>query len=689
MKKILLSALVLAALSGCTNDLFEEVVVSEPQQSEVTVHQIPVEVNLGLVDQSRVFNDNLEWGWQDTDVVYGSQISAIANIINPLTLNENAQFANPEFEVVNTITSANYLFAYPTLTSVKKSLLGQEVDDGGKYEVTAIQNGKWTPVMYGVSTDKLSVNDLKNGSSAPLTKMEQLSSAVEVRVWEVGGKDTKERLNVCKAKLSSSTDFLGKWLLSAKFSWMGAYQGFNTPSVTKSGKEVVLDNLDDNTVVFNIAPGTYSFVLSLDAPNGEGVTLPISSKNYKAGKRTVINVEWKRAVSIDNITSWYEDYRVNNQTTLEPGYIYLQGLKWEGDVEPTIYVDGEPAVVEDGRIKVSSGMHQVYAAISYCRTKIYDVFVADKPTISDLLVYTSYNDSKGNIIKSNEINGRSIFVKDVEVSDPVVIDSLKTNISYWRDTFLPDNIDKLTARKAEAPFVDGVAQIDVDAYKYGVDVEVVLNNGYSCGNVSTKVVVSGVPCEANFIENSYDGWNWFSPASLLGKPTVTVGEVRNAYIGEAFNCLILEPQITNVLLMNTEHSVVITSPNIYVPDTLDVTAAIVSHSNNSDMTFDVPFGEGEAQEIAVIEDKEAYRHTYLDSPDSALGQLIGSFLPKMTDTYIEGNYSLLPLKDTEYKYYPATITMKSGATKERKVFFGRYFKYYKQYINKIKVEYAE
>ena len=51
---------------------------------------------------------------------------------------------------------------------------------------------------------------------------------------------------------------------------------------------------------------------------------------------------------------------------------------------------------------------------------------------------------------------------------------------------------------------------------------------------------------------------------------------------------------------------------------------------------------------------------------------------------------LLPSRDTEYASYPEVIALSPGMLdKNKKILFSRFFKYHKQYVNKIKVEYAE
>ncbi len=674
MQKYLYSifmATMLVALSltyvACTNTFDEErMPINENVDSDSERCTIPVEVALGE-ESTRLFDEELHWGWEESDVVYGSQIHTAAKVVNPMTLNDSGHFHNEAFEITTSIFTKShyYLFAYPRLDVVDKSWSNLT----GSYCVTTVQDGRWTPAMAGLTATKLTTDQLTAGDSGRVA-MQHLSAAFEIRVWEVGGRESGERMAISRATLRSAEDFVGEWIVKESGGTLAVTQRLN-------GKEIVVEDIQDDVVVFNIAPGTYDFVLDLEAPNGEGVVLPLTAKSFEAGKRTVLNVEWRRAVSIENVTSWYEDYRSNPETTLEQGYIYIEGLAWESGT-PVVYVDGVASEVVDGRIAVSAGRHRVYASIESCRTKIFDVDVYNKASLESATILTSYERSDGTVLCSNQYDGMSIYVCDVVLSEPGSADSAVADIAYRSPSdYFGLNVKRATVPLSEA-YVSGVTP-----GRYKIDVTVRLDNGYPCGELSATLSVTGIPTEANFMQNSYEGWSWFSPASLLGKPTVSIGEVD--YGLYKFNTLILEPQLDNPLLMNSEHSVVIASPSFYLPETLNVIASVVAHSRNMDTSFDVPLGE----ESVTVEDKEAYRHTYIDVSGS-LGSLVGSFIPQMTDTYIEGNYALLPSRDTEYASYPEVIALSPGMLdKNKKILFSRFFKYHKQYVNKIKVEYAE
>ena len=644
-------AFVFALLAvGCTKEDIQ--IVEEPTAEIVS---FPVVVDLSD-EQSRLFNEELEWSWQADDIIYGSQINRVLKYVNPLTLNEQGRFSNAEFYALSS-SAAYYLFAYPMLES---KISGWST----VYEATAVQNGHWTPVLAGLTSEKISVESLKSGDYDRVA-LQHLSAAFEIRVWEVGGKESGQRMKVTKATIESDSPFLGVWRLSESGGRLSASQSLSGSSATVE--------VDSDTVVFNIAQGTFAFRLTLEAENGEAIIVPVEL-NFEAGKRTILNVEWKRNVYLDSATSWYEDYKTDTNTTLEGGYIYLNNLTWDSGT-PTVYVDGVAAEVVDDRIAVSSGWHEVYAAIDNCRTKIHRIFVCQKPTLSEgALFHTSYNNAKGEILKSNDYRGDAIYLSGLLLSDPVAEPLASVVVAYWEDRLL----GSLNKKSGQAKFSDGY--ITLSSYgKYKAEAVVKLDNGYSCGKVeAASVIVTGIPSVADFTADDYQNWNWFSPASLLGQPTVSVGEVD--LLLTKFNCLILEPQLDNPLLVNEEHSVVITSPTFYVPKSTDVRVGIVAQAANTDA--EIPFSDD-----ITIEDKAIYRNTYIEVPSAiSFDNLVGSFIPQKGETFIEGDLVLIPTKGADIKYYEAPFTL---TTTKRRVLLSRFFKYHKQYINKICIEYTD
>ena len=87
-----------------------------------------------------------------------------------------------------------------------------------------------------------------------------------------------------------------------------------------SGKELSLE-LNSDTAIFNLGEGDFTFNLTLVDAEGESLTYELPSKNFVAGKRTILNVEWFEGSA--SVNTWYEDYANNGSSALEGGAIYV------------------------------------------------------------------------------------------------------------------------------------------------------------------------------------------------------------------------------------------------------------------------------------------------------------------------------------------------------------------------------
>ena len=337
MKKIFAYILAVAAFASCSTDVNDVVTPSATLTA-------PMEV---AVAESRAFDADLNWAWESTDVIAAYQ-NAGAKTINTLALNEAGNFYNGAFEYA-TQDLAAFHFVYPA---------SQLASD---YSLTAAQTGVWTPVLCG-TVEAATVANLGT------VEMDYLSSAFEVRVWETG---REARKTITKAVLTSANDFVPTWYVNNDLTY--------TQSL--SGKELSL-NLNGDTAIFNLGEGNFDFTLTLTAASGETLSLPVS-KGFVAGKRTILNVEWKSA----SVSSWYEDYANNNGTALEGGAIYVTATGGT----PVVTVDGVEVEVVDGKISgVAAGSHNVVVTINGLELVNRSVVVTPIPTVSAIICNQQY-----------------------------------------------------------------------------------------------------------------------------------------------------------------------------------------------------------------------------------------------------------------------------------------------------------
>ena len=464
MKKIFAYILAVAAFVGCATDINDVVTPS------VTL-TAPMEV---AVAESRVFDADLNWSWESSDVIAAYQ-NAGDKSVNALTLNEGGNFYNEAFTYATEDVAA-FHFVYPA---------AQLASD---YSLTVAQTGVWSPILYGT----VEAATVKNIGAV---EMNYLSSAFELRIWENG---RQSRKNITKAIIASGSDFVPTWSVNNDLTY----------TQTLSGKELSLD-LNGDTAIFNLGEGDYTFTLTLTDTEGETLSWELPSKNFVAGKRTVLNVEWKAAapivnVSLEGVNSWYEEvYNGNTGSALEGGYIYLNGLSAEGG-EPTIYVDGATATVVDGKIAVASGVHTVYAAIGDVKSAEFSITVCKKPVLT-YTVYSSYNSNDGSVSKNNQCDGRSIYAKNFAINEQFLSSAVSSVVFYYgsesQTTSLGGSVQK--------------SSLNLGDYKcYAIATVKINGNALNITTASTAIAVTGLPYTLNVTSNDgtwdeegYVNWN--------------------------------------------------------------------------------------------------------------------------------------------------------------------------------------
>lgn len=476
MKKIFAYILAVAAFVGCATDIKDIVAPS-------TTLTAPMEV---AVAESRTFDADLNWSWENTDVIAAYQ-NAGAKSVNTLSLNESGNFYNGAFEYA-TEELAQFHFVYPA---------SQLASD---YSLTALQTGVWSPVLYG-TVEAATVANL--GAVA----MNYLSSAFEVRVWDKG---REVRKNITKAVVTSANDFVPTWSVNNDLTY----------TQTLSGKELSLD-LNGDTAIFNLGEGDFVFTLTLTDAESETLSWELPSKNFVAGKRTILNVEWVAPVAVEaSVTSWYEDYATNNGTALEGGVIYVTAVGGE----PVATVDGVEMAVVDGKISgVASGTHNVVVTINGKECVNRSVAVTSIPTVN-ATVRTSYSNN-GAKATTNDINGTELQVT-ASLSDASIPSNLisSSQVTYGSTT---TNI-----------VLGSTSKFTLALGQYNCAVKVVLANGYACSTPSYTTHVTGLPYTLNVSSN--DGtWseegnvNWNTESGVrLGYNQWNTGD---AYISRTFH----------------------------------------------------------------------------------------------------------------------------------------------------------
>ena len=490
MKKIFAYILAVAAFVSCSTD------VNDVVTSSATL-TAPMEVSVG---ESRVFDADLNWSWEESDMILAYQ-KAGSSIANVLTINEAGNFYNAAFEYA-TDDAASFHFIYP-LTSLSANGL------------TVEQTGKWSPVLYGIAENTTI-------SQIGTVEMNYLSSSFEVRVWANG---RTERKNIAKAVITSANDFVPYWSMESYA------QSFD-------GKELSLD-VNGDTAIFNLGEGDFAFTLTLTDTEGKVWTKELPAKNFVAGKRTILNVEWAAEEALEaSVTSWYEDYATNNGTALEGGAIYVTAVGGE----PVVTVDGVEVAVVDGKVSgVASGTHNVVVTVKGQELVNRSVVVTSIPTVN-ATVRTSYSNN-GNKDTTNDING-----KELQLTASLSDANVAAYVSSCQ-AFYGSNAVNLS--------LGSTSKMNVALGEYNCYAKVTLANGYVATSASYKTHVTGVPYHADWRSTNYSDWKYTNISD------------KGSYL-----------QVDGASGLSTSKLGCIISPEFHTPDgSLAVKAAIAASTN--------------------------------------------------------------------------------------------------------------
>ena len=453
MKKIFAYILAVAAFASCATDVNDVVNAN-------TTLTAPMEI---AIDESRVFDADLNWSWESSDMILGYQ-KAGNNTANVLTLNENGNFYNGAFEFATT-DPASFYFIYPLSAFSANGL-------------TVEQTGVWSPVLYGVAENAVVAN-------IGTVTMNYLSSAFEVRVWDNG---RAARKNIVKAVVTSENDFVPYWDL-------------DTYTQSLSGKELSLD-LNGDTAIFNLGEGDFVFTLTLTDTEGETLSWELPAKNFVAGKRTILNVEWKKAIVAEaSVTSWYEDYANNNGTALEGGAIYVNAVGGE----PVVTVDGVEMAVVDGKVSgVASGTHNVVVTVNGQECVNRSIVVTSIPSVN-ATVRTSYSNN-GTKATTNNIDG-----KELQLTATLSDASFPASLVSSCQAVYGSNTVNLT--------LGSTSKLSVAVGEYNCYAKVTLANGYVATSAAYTTCVTGIPYSFQFYKSSdaavdAAGWTRNGDASI-------------------------------------------------------------------------------------------------------------------------------------------------------------------------------
>ena len=229
VKKLFLVLTVMAvALTSCESPMIDDMTATpelavnkakKPKKpKKLLVAQLDVEAEENS-SETRAYDADLVWHWEYGDALKGYQV-AYDNIRNRVAYDPaTGLFSCADFTYQSSAPE-RFHFIYPS---------GAEVENG---VLKAVQDGVWRPVSV-FTTDATNINEL------PKLQFEQLSSALELRIWSNENNAMQEQ--VVSAVLTADSDFVGRWTLDPET--MTYTQDLN-------GKELVIEDI--NKAVFQV-----------------------------------------------------------------------------------------------------------------------------------------------------------------------------------------------------------------------------------------------------------------------------------------------------------------------------------------------------------------------------------------------------------------------------------------------------
>ena len=276
VKKLFLVLTVMAvALSSCENEIVDDFAATPElaaykeknpkKQKKTRVTKLDVEAQENS-SETRAYDADLVWHWEYGDALTGYQV-AYDNIRNRLAYDPyTGLFSCADFTYQSS-SPERFHFIYPS---------GAEVENG---VLMAVQDGVWRPVSV-FTTDAVKIDAL------PKLQFEQLSSALELRIWNKDNNAKQEQ--IVSAELTSNSDFVGCWTLDPET--MTYKQSLN-------GKEMVIEDINESVFQINMPhlPEGYSsdvkIKLVLTRADGKTCTTYLPQDlTYVKQMRTVYNM---------------------------------------------------------------------------------------------------------------------------------------------------------------------------------------------------------------------------------------------------------------------------------------------------------------------------------------------------------------------------------------------------------------
>ncbi len=278
IKKLLLALAITSAMVACE----KAYLIPEPESEQVQMlkakkekepkvkaftKSLDVKAKDGSSSQvTRIYDGNLVWHWEYGDALLGYQV-AVDNIRNRLEYNLQTQLFSCADFTYQSNQDAPFHFVYPHAAEFQRGKL------------RPLQDGNWRPVCV-TTTEPTKIQKL------PTLSFDQLSSALELRIWNQNNTAMQDR--VVSAVLTSESDFVPVWVLDEETM---------TYEQTFEGKKIAVEGINTSIVQFNMPhlpegyPSDVQIKLVLTREDGKTMTTYLPSDLvFEKQRRTVYNL---------------------------------------------------------------------------------------------------------------------------------------------------------------------------------------------------------------------------------------------------------------------------------------------------------------------------------------------------------------------------------------------------------------
>lgn len=501
MKKLILPILLAAAtFVGCTQGDMTEIA----PEIQMGTTDLGVGTNQGGDDESRAsYDDNLRFYWEESDEIAILQ-DCTGGYQQTLTLFDGADkgngfFRNASYEYVMN-KQANFHFVYPASSA----------DLSGKRISLPAQDGVWTPILVA-STNKTVVDNLYS------VNMTSIAGALAVRVFS---NDKKTPYRVKTITVSGTKPFLGEFVgvldADGKMTYTPSATG---KTFTANVENIPLNSTNNYEYRFEVLPVEAGIVtVTLTDIDGNVITLSTSSeKTFKVNTRTGVNVAWDPTVSIDDVTSWYEESVETGSSSIAPGTIHIKGVKSNGGIgAPRILVDGvakSHTILADGTYVVSgieSGEHIVRAVVGQPdgSSEISDehtVQVTKIPTVSYTARSTYAYNNGTKVLENNISNRTSILFESVSLTNSDDFTNGKFDLSTVTFTYGSSSVSLAVPASGQTTLVSN--SLAIGSHSCSVKVALKENKNVMVSSAAQTIYVTGVPYSVSCANiSSISGW---------------------------------------------------------------------------------------------------------------------------------------------------------------------------------------